>query len=203
MAETGSSEEVVPEAKEDGRKPWWFKKGQVPNPTGRNQYSKKKEEEKQAEESEVDGGLERLKGLMADVWPAEVPEGIRWAPPRGMDANRRYRARLLAWVGRNKERREQVLKRCREDILWYVNTFVWQFNPNAIGEGSREMGPFVTWEVQDQALRMIMDCIPLRKDMVVEKSREMGATWLFLIAGDWLCLFGERKKVLMISKSAS
>jgi hypothetical protein len=89
---------------------------------------------------------------------------------------------------------------CKEDLLYWINTWVLQYNPNAIGSGSEEFGPFVTWDFQDALLRQVLWCIEHRRDLVIEKSREMGASWLCLLAMDWLFLFHPRKKFLMISR---
>ncbi len=106
------------------------------------------------------------------------------------------------WLNKAKESRsvQRMLKEiCRRDILFYVNTFVVQFNPLQFGDEAR---PFVTWDFQDRHFPTILKCIDDKRDLVVEKSREMGATWMFLIVADWLCLFHQNKTVLMVSKSA-
>lgn len=94
-----------------------------------------------------------------------------------------------------------LLEVCRQDILFWVNTFVWQFNPNSIGDGSDDLGPFNTWGFQEEALRVMLECVERRKDLCIEKSREMGASWLCLLLFDWLFLFHDWKKFLVISRN--
>lgn len=123
-------------------------------------------------------------------------------PPRSLRLNRFFRAWLLKRCLQNKRNRACILERCTHDILFYINTFVWQYNPNAIGEASQEIGPFLTWDFQDVAVKMILDCIRDRKDLLILKSREMGASWLCLLVMDWFLLFLKYKKFLMISRNA-
>src|SRR5581483_8104985 len=80
---------------------------------------------------------------------------------------------------------------------------VWEYNPNAIPGGvSEEVGPFITWEFQEDAIRTILDCIERRNDLVIEKSREMGISWLCLLVMDWMFLFHRWKDCLVISRNA-
>jgi len=130
--------------------------------------------------------------------------------PREALANVKYRLDFLERAEGDKKFQAGVLEICASDILFYINTFVWQFNPK---KPSRErVGPFITWDFQDEALlarpethqgrKGILWCVEHDQSAVVEKSREMGASWLFLIVQDWLAQFHERTQVLNISRSA-
>lgn len=90
---------------------------------------------------------------------------------------------------------------CKQDILFFVNTFVWQYNPNAIGKSSTSVGPFITWDLQEDLVRVVLDCISERRDLVIEKSREMGASWLCIIVILWLFLFHDDKQFICISRN--
>lgn len=92
-----------------------------------------------------------------------------------------------------------MVEACRRDVLFWINTFVWQYNPNPL-EGS-EIGPFITWGFQDEAILELQDCIKNRVDALIEKSREMGASWLTLLLFDHQFLFFPLKKFLLISRS--
>lgn len=103
------------------------------------------------------------------------------------------------------------------DLLLAHNCFVWQFNP--LKDGLNQVRPFILWDFQEAALLAtpekpyIVDvfghkqkietgikwCFENNKTCVVEKSREMGASWLFLIFQDWLCLTREYTQTLNIS----
>lgn len=121
--------------------------------------------------------------------------------PKDLAGNLAYRERLLRLCREKPEFRPAVMEMCRRDFTFWVNAWVWQYNPNSIGDGSLSVGPFVTWEFQDAAAKKIIACIDDRKDGVIEKSREMGASWLCLLIMDWYFLFHPWKKFLCISRN--
>ncbi len=118
--------------------------------------------------------------------------------PRELIPNVQYRQRLLA-AARNKARKNAITQICKEDILYFVNGFVWQYNPR-IKDG-HEVGPFITWDFQDVAVLEMLWCIEHDRDLLIEKSREMGASWLCLLVMLWLFLFRPWQKFLCISRS--
>ena len=122
--------------------------------------------------------------------------------PKEPAANVLFRRRLLRRCRNEPKFRRAVLEMCRRDIVFFTDVFVWQFNPNAIGEGSFENGPFITWDLQEELVEEILYCIQERRDLVIEKSREMGASWLCLIVMVWFTLFHRYKKFLCVSKDA-
>jgi len=131
--------------------------------------------------------------LSPGKWHEQVPRELR--------ANLRFRRKLNRLCLESAAHRRAVIAACEQDCLFWINAFVWQFNPNAIGAGSLETGPFLTWPFQDRAVRKVLDCIERRRDLVIEKSREMGASWLCLLIMDWLFLFHPWKKFLAISRN--
>ncbi len=112
-------------------------------------------------------------------------------------------------AGRNKRNRKALLEECKRDILFFINSFVWQFNPKK--KDDNRVGPFITWDFQERALldrpettgrKGILWCYEHDRTAVVEKSREMGASWLFLIFQVWIGLFFQRTQCLNISRNA-
>jgi hypothetical protein len=128
--------------------------------------------------------------------------------PRDPVKNVKFRLALLRAAEKDVLLQRAIMEGCRRDILFFINAFVIQFNPKKKG---RAVGPFITWECQEGALLDRPDTTGKRgilwyyendKSCVVEKSREMGASWLFLIFELWLCLFHDRVQLLNISRSA-
>jgi hypothetical protein len=74
---------------------------------------------------------------------------------------------------------------CAESHLFWVNTFAWTYNPKkAISHI-----PFVTYPFQDSFLDRLVTNVADGKDMFVEKSREMGVSWMVLSAFVWGWLY--------------
>jgi len=138
--------------------------------------------------------------------------------PRGFEANLRHRLRAAA---EPRPAARRVLKRmCAEDILFYVNTFVWQYNPRCVSgaganpyspwAGRTEVEPFTTYPYQERVLTFgdpaggdcygIVRAVDAQRDHVCEKSREEGVSWLHLIVLDWLWLFHPMKALGVISR---
>jgi hypothetical protein len=122
--------------------------------------------------------------------------------PKGRVANLHFRRWILARCRKNRKYRRAVVAACRRDIIFFIDAFVWQTNPNSFGTASAEVGPFVAWEYQEDAVKDILSAIQGRYDLVIEKSREMGASWLCLIVMLWYTLFHPMKKFLCVSKDA-
>lgn len=118
--------------------------------------------------------------------------------PRDLEANLEFRKRILDAARKDRSLQLGLIEICRKDVLFWINTFVWTYNPNA-PEG-REIVPFITWPVQDRAVHRILRCIEERRDGAAEKSREMGASWLFLLIIKWGTDFQENKKFLLVSR---
>lgn len=132
----------------------------------------------------------------------------RFAVPKDAEANLRWRLHVLEACSQSREMRAAVRWACKNDILFFINTFVYQYDPT---DAEGRVGPFITWGFQERILldrpettgkKGLLWCIENKQPVVWEKSREMGATWLFLIAEDWLNLFFEFFQSLNISKSA-
>lgn len=132
----------------------------------------------------------------------------KWFKQIPMDSveNIKYRLKLLGMCRHDREAQRAVIYACKTDILFFINTFCIQFNPLVKGDAS--VGPFITWPEQERIMLMeppigrgILWCYENDRTSVVEKSRDMGASWLFLIFQLWLCLFHNHIQVLNISRS--
>lgn len=118
--------------------------------------------------------------------------------PKDRDENLVFRQQVLRACREHAWARKAALEACRQDILFFVNVFVWQVNPRHKGQA---VGPFITWDFQDEAALVILDHIERDRDLLIEKSREMGASWLCLIVMDWLAMFQPWQTFLCISHS--
>lgn len=135
------------------------------------------------------------------TWHAKVP--------KDMLANARFRKGLLEAAETNTNLQHALLEVSKNDILFWINTFGFQSNPDEMEEG-----PFICYPFQEVfflggemeiggVMRRqwgILECIEEREDLRVPKSRYVGATWTVAFAAVWLCLFHDNTKVLIMSK---
>lgn len=83
-----------------------------------------------------------------------------------------------------------IVDSCRADIRFYVASFVWTLDPRK----ERSVIPFIPYKYQENALlRLVLNIQESKKqenrhrrfDVGIDKSRDMGVTWLVLIVLDW------------------
>jgi hypothetical protein len=116
--------------------------------------------------------------------------------PRDPLENVAYRLDVLEWASQGHSNREDLWIACRRDALFYVNTFVWTYDPRRPSKAV----PFITYEFQDWAIMELLDSVWEGYDLAIEKSRDMGASWLCVTALQWLCDFTEMFSALMLSR---
>lgn len=81
-----------------------------------------------------------------------------------------------------------------EGIKFFINNFAYTFSPKT----DPKHLPFITFEFQDRAIEWMVDCIEGKKDGLIEKSREMGMTWLIFVAIPiWYWLFRDGINILV------
>lgn len=120
---------------------------------------------------------------------------VRRDPAENLKWRRHVKDRAQHDKGLQKHLREC----CANDILFYINTFAFTYNPRHV----RKEWPFCTFPFQDVAIAQIIDCIENQKDLVILKSREMGASWICMTVMDWLWMFHSRQKFLAVSRVAA
>ncbi len=112
--------------------------------------------------------------------------------------NLEYRRDLLRRCGKSEQYRETVWGACAKDPIYFMNSFAWTYDPR--GEIFKRI-PFVLYDFQEDALLEIINSIN-RKDILVEKSRDMGASWICLSALFWKWLFDpSSQSFLLVSRS--
>jgi len=118
--------------------------------------------------------------------------------PRDLEGNIEYRERALKVAREDPELAEELWIACSRDILFYINTFVWTFNPK--GYSGSPVRPFITYPFQDKAIVEVEESIGVR-DVAISKSRDMGATWICLVVFEWRWRFHEHQSFLVVSRN--
>jgi hypothetical protein len=91
---------------------------------------------------------------------------------------------LLLRVQNDPVGQELLLQQCAEDPVFWINTFVWTFDPRVGGPL-----PFVLYPFQVELLLNLKKAIENGGYELVEKSRDMGVSWLILTLFQWFWRF--------------
>ncbi|MCP5375233.1 MAG: hypothetical protein H6743_03965 [Rickettsiaceae bacterium] len=80
--------------------------------------------------------------------------------------------------------RAVVLKLCENDFTYFANNFVWIQNPRSEEARNKDI-PFLLWDYQEQSAKEIIKAIIEGYDLPIEKSRDMGLSWLLVTILVW------------------
>jgi hypothetical protein len=117
---------------------------------------------------------------------------------RALHANLLQRQAILSAAKSSKKLQAGLKLACKHNLLFFVSLFVFQFNPREKHDGS--LGPFIAWDFQDEAFKVLLWCVENDEDVLIEKSRQMGASWMLVILFVWLWLFHDHPALLFISR---
>lgn len=117
--------------------------------------------------------------------------------PKDRKANLKFRAKLLAEAKDNPSVQSDLFAMCARDPLFYTNTFVWTIDPR---EDFPAL-PMITYKsFQDEGILTILDALG-KHDVGIEKSRDMGASWICLCAFLWRWHFRPLQLFLLLSRN--
>lgn len=130
-----------------------------------------------------------------EIGPHETP--YSHIVPKGFYANLVFRKSMIRLGSSRPEYAENLWRMCSRDILFYINTFAWTHDPRP---EVKEL-PFITYEFQDDVILEIKRCIEEGEDLPIEKSRDMGATWMILMVYEWMWHFKGFNNFLIVSRN--
>ena len=82
----------------------------------------------------------------------------------------------------------QIRQCCAEDPIFWVKGFVWTYDPR---RQPRSKLPMIPYPFQEQAIKDIVEAVEIGHDILIEKSRDMGASWLCSLSFLWFWMFRE------------
>lgn len=115
--------------------------------------------------------------------------------PKGIRENLEYRRRVLRWGAKSRENARLLCMISSRDMLFWVNTFAWTFDPRR----DPSARPFITYPFQDEAAETIENALG-RHDLLLEKSRDMGISWLGVGIILWRWRFRSLQSYLLVSR---
>lgn len=105
--------------------------------------------------------------------------------PKGLEENTARRYKLLYKCTKSDELKVMQYQMCANDIVYWVNLWACTYDPRK----NPSTIPFITYAYEDDLLRELVDCVVNQKDILIEKSRDMGVTWCVLLVFCWFWQF--------------
>ncbi len=127
---------------------------------------------------------------------ARVETPWRHRIPRDYRQNLLWRKETIIRASEDKDFREGIIQCCREDPIFWINGFGLTYDPRS--EPFPKI-PFILYDFQEEAILRIIRAIG-EHDLLIEKSRDMGASWINMAAIAWMWRFREDQSFLMVSR---
>jgi len=125
---------------------------------------------------------------VATPWRNRVPTEYR--------QNLLWRREVHERAAEDKNFREGMIQACREDPIFWLNGFAHTYDPRV--EPFPKI-PFILYPFQEEAILRIIKAVG-NHDLLIEKSRDMGASWINMAAIAYLWRFREDQSFLMVSR---
>lgn len=149
--------------------------------------------------------------------PLAYPEGVYTCPVTGVEipkpdkAHREWRADVLMSAKHSRKSQDYLREVASHSLIVFINLFGWTYLFKKINKSGKEVAPptahvpFNTWPCQDTALEQLAACVPTSpddegSDVLIDKSRDMGASWLIVELVAWLWLFCPDSRCVLASR---
>lgn len=82
---------------------------------------------------------------------------------------------------------------CTKDVFFWFNHFAWTYDPRE--RADRQTVPFILWDYQIELVTWLLENIEAtmgtveRRNLAIEKSRDMGASWVVFLFAMWAWQF--------------
>jgi hypothetical protein len=128
--------------------------------------------------------------------------------PKTLAANLEWRKRLRYEARMSDEKRKEIKRAAAQSYLYWLNAFGWTYHQKWVDANGIERAvtgdashvPFITWKVQDNAALKLISGIERGEDALIDKSRDMGASWLVLSIFQWFFQFRPNSTFLELSR---
>ena len=128
--------------------------------------------------------------------------------PKRTVANLNYRAEILKNAEYDKGFQQDLMTASAESLLFWINSFCFTFHQFDVEgstgeryESKEAYHPFISWEIQDVLFERLIWHLANAKDILINKSRDMGASWMCAIFLHWLWLFRPNSQLLELSRT--
>lgn len=116
--------------------------------------------------------------------------------PREYGANLRFRKGLVQRCSEDEGFRREQWILCSRDPAYWVNGYVFTYDPRIVRQPAQ---PFILYPFQERALETLLNALG-RHDVLIEKSRDMGASWLIVLTFLWAWMYRPLQSFLVGSR---
>lgn len=106
------------------------------------------------------------------------------------------RWRLITWASTRPYAQAWLRRRCQQDPIFWFRWFAWTLDPRL----DQPVRPFVLYPFQEALLRRVLTALESGEDVLIEKSRDMGASWVLMGAFLYCWLFRPGQHFLVGSR---
>jgi len=109
----------------------------------------------------------------------------------------RERALLTVKAQRDPKVRNAIVERCAKDPLFFINFACWTFDPRK----ENPHIPFILYPYQQDLVLWLEERLQNKEDGVIDKSRDMGVSWVVMAWITWHWLFDDSFQALIGSRA--
>lgn len=120
--------------------------------------------------------------LTKEIWPPDY--GLEW----------KRRIALIRMMKDDSQLRHAIMSHYRLSPVSFINDFCVTYNPRNQAPIPRTM-PFILFKRQEEFIEYLLGCLNDKESGLVEKARDIGATWLCCAFSVWLWLFNDGASV--------
>ncbi len=156
--------------------------------------------------------IEELKPTLKTPFP-DVPR--HWKDPKTGLIIPKFEAENLEWRGNLLRSAEEdpilqtdLFSACSESFLFWINFAVFTYHQFDVDpetgeriEAKNPHAPFITWTIQDELCGEFELCLKNGLDILIDKARDMGASWICVAFMHWLWLFRSDSQLLEMSRT--
>ncbi|MBE3118598.1 MAG: hypothetical protein IMZ50_07585, partial [Candidatus Atribacteria bacterium] len=158
------------------------------------------------------GGISTVKPELETPFPSErrtwtCPHNGLIVPVRESE-NIAYRENLLHRAAADSVLQQELLAACAKSPIFFIDSFVWtlweqQVSTETWGNVPAQVAlhPFVCWPRQEELIDFIWERFRNGEDGLIDKSRDLGASWLCMAFCDWLLLFRQNTQIRCMSRT--
>lgn len=119
--------------------------------------------------------------------------------PREIEANLDFREKVIEWGSADLENAQTLWTMCKRSLLFYVSAFVWTYDARDSVTTPYACLPFIPYPYQEETL-LALDHAIGRHDVLIDKSRGMGASWMGITVIEWRWHFRDYQSFLLVSR---